>query len=170
MHYRANTLLKAFCVTLYEFGGSCGLRQHDLSRLSTLLASSVSATEIEKSEGEVVHQFQSRRRRQGGESDSGLKFEAGCIYAVTSRSKICRGCTTRSFEGGSSITGVFTDRRSIRLRQLDRSLARWAYRKYKKLSGHLRGATHWVAHISRRSAIVGALAGGCAARLMVGAV
>jgi RNA-directed DNA polymerase len=36
------------------------------------------------------------------------------------------------------------------LRQLDRSLARWAYRKYKKLRGHLRRATHWLARISRR--------------------
>ncbi len=35
-------------------------------------------------------------------------------------------------------------------RQLDRALARWAYRKYKKLRGHLRRATHWVARISRR--------------------
>jgi RNA-directed DNA polymerase len=34
--------------------------------------------------------------------------------------------------------------------QLDRSLARWADRKYKKLRRHLRGATHWVARISRR--------------------
>ncbi len=36
------------------------------------------------------------------------------------------------------------------MRQLDRSLARWPYRKYKKLRGHLRRATHWVARISRR--------------------
>jgi len=36
------------------------------------------------------------------------------------------------------------------MRQLDRSLARWAYRKYKKLRRHLRRATHWVARISRR--------------------
>jgi RNA-directed DNA polymerase len=36
------------------------------------------------------------------------------------------------------------------MRQLDRSLARWAYRKYKKLRGHRRRATHWVARISRR--------------------
>ena len=36
------------------------------------------------------------------------------------------------------------------MHQLDRSLARWAYRKYKKLRGHLRRATHWVARISRR--------------------
>jgi RNA-directed DNA polymerase len=36
------------------------------------------------------------------------------------------------------------------MRQLDRSLARWAERKYKKLHGHLRRATHWVARISRR--------------------
>jgi len=36
------------------------------------------------------------------------------------------------------------------MRQLDRSLARWACRKYKKLRGHLRRATHWLARISRR--------------------
>ena len=36
------------------------------------------------------------------------------------------------------------------MRQLDRSLAHWAYRKYKKLRGHLRRASHWVARISRR--------------------
>jgi len=36
------------------------------------------------------------------------------------------------------------------MRQLDRSLARWAYRKYKKLRGHQRRATHWLARISRR--------------------
>ena len=36
------------------------------------------------------------------------------------------------------------------MRQLDRSLAQWAYRKYKKLRGHLRRATHWIARISRR--------------------
>src|SRR5213592_5064603 len=36
------------------------------------------------------------------------------------------------------------------MRQLDRALARWAYRKYKKPRGHLRRATHWVARISRR--------------------
>ena len=36
------------------------------------------------------------------------------------------------------------------MRQLDRSLARWACRKYKKLRRHLRRATHWVARISRR--------------------
>lgn len=35
------------------------------------------------------------------------------------------------------------------MRQLDRSLARWAYRKYKKLRGHLRRAIHWLARISR---------------------
>jgi RNA-directed DNA polymerase len=36
------------------------------------------------------------------------------------------------------------------MRQLDRSLARWAYRKYKKLRGHKRRAAHWLARISRR--------------------
>ena len=38
------------------------------------------------------------------------------------------------------------------MRQLDRSLARWAFRKYKKLRGHLRRATHWISRISRRDA------------------
>lgn len=38
------------------------------------------------------------------------------------------------------------------MRQLDRSLARWAYRKYKRLRGHLRRAKHWLARISRRDA------------------
>jgi RNA-directed DNA polymerase len=36
------------------------------------------------------------------------------------------------------------------MRQLERSLARWAYRKYKKLRGHKRRAAHWIARISRR--------------------
>lgn len=36
------------------------------------------------------------------------------------------------------------------LKQLDRTLAHWACRKYKKLRRHLRRATHWVAKISRR--------------------
>jgi RNA-directed DNA polymerase len=36
------------------------------------------------------------------------------------------------------------------MQQLDRALARWAYRKYKKLRGHLRRATHWIARMSRR--------------------
>jgi RNA-directed DNA polymerase len=37
------------------------------------------------------------------------------------------------------------------MRELDRDLALWAKRKYKKLRGHLRRATHWVARISRRA-------------------
>ena len=40
------------------------------------------------------------------------------------------------------------------MRQLDRSLAQWAYRKYKKRRGHLRRATHWIARISRRDSKV----------------
>jgi RNA-directed DNA polymerase len=36
------------------------------------------------------------------------------------------------------------------MRQLDRSLTRWASRKYKKLKRHLRRAAHWIARISRR--------------------
>jgi len=55
---------------------------------------------------------QSRIRRG---KQSVRRLEAGIyIYAVTSESKICRGCSTRSFGGGSSITDAFTGRRSIR--------------------------------------------------------
>ena len=36
------------------------------------------------------------------------------------------------------------------LRQLDRALTRWAMRKFKKLRGHQRRATHWLGHIARR--------------------
>jgi RNA-directed DNA polymerase len=36
------------------------------------------------------------------------------------------------------------------MRALDRDLALWAKRKYKKQRHHLRRATHWVACISRR--------------------
>ena len=35
-------------------------------------------------------------------------------------------------------------------RHLNRTLARWAERKYKKLRDHMRRATHWIARISRR--------------------
>jgi RNA-directed DNA polymerase len=37
------------------------------------------------------------------------------------------------------------------MRELDRDLVLWAKRKYKKLRGHLRRATHWIARISRRA-------------------
>ncbi len=37
------------------------------------------------------------------------------------------------------------------MRELDRDLALWAKRKYKKLRYHLRKAAHWIARISRRS-------------------
>ena len=37
------------------------------------------------------------------------------------------------------------------MRELDRDLALWAKRKYKKLRPHLRRATHWIARIARRS-------------------
>jgi len=37
------------------------------------------------------------------------------------------------------------------MRQLDRDLALWAKRKYKRLHNHLRRATHWIASISRRA-------------------
>ena len=36
------------------------------------------------------------------------------------------------------------------MRPLDRSWARWAYRKDQKLRGHWRRATHWLARMSRR--------------------
>lgn len=35
-------------------------------------------------------------------------------------------------------------------RQLDQSLTRWAMRKFKKLRGHQRKATHWLGRIARR--------------------
>ncbi len=35
------------------------------------------------------------------------------------------------------------------MRELDRDLVLWAKQKYKKLRGHLRRATHWIARISR---------------------
>ena len=37
------------------------------------------------------------------------------------------------------------------MRALDRDLALWAKRKYKKLHGHLRRATHWITRLSRRA-------------------
>jgi RNA-directed DNA polymerase len=37
------------------------------------------------------------------------------------------------------------------MRALDRDLALWAKRKYKKLRGHLRRAHHWINRISRRA-------------------
>ena len=36
------------------------------------------------------------------------------------------------------------------LRQLNRALTRWAMRKFKKLRGHQRQATHWLGRIARR--------------------
>ena len=36
------------------------------------------------------------------------------------------------------------------MRQLNRALTRWAMRKFKKLRGHQRQATHWLARIARR--------------------
>jgi len=37
------------------------------------------------------------------------------------------------------------------MRELDRDLALWAKRKYKKLRQHLRRAKHWIARLSRRA-------------------
>src|SRR5271165_5558461 len=37
------------------------------------------------------------------------------------------------------------------MRQLDRSLARWAYRKYKKLRGHRTRGFQWVQRLSKRA-------------------
>ncbi len=39
----------------------------------------------------------------------------------------------------------------LTMRKLDRDLALWAKRKYKKLRQHLRRATHWIARLSRRA-------------------
>ena len=36
------------------------------------------------------------------------------------------------------------------MKQLNRSLTRWASRKYKKLRRHLRRANHWIVRISLR--------------------
>jgi len=36
------------------------------------------------------------------------------------------------------------------LRQIQNALIRWAMRKYKKLRGHWRRATHWLGRIARR--------------------
>jgi RNA-directed DNA polymerase len=46
--------------------------------------------------------------------------------------------------------GGIIARRFIRPATTGSLAGRWAYRKYKKLRGHLRRATHWVARISRR--------------------
>jgi RNA-directed DNA polymerase len=37
------------------------------------------------------------------------------------------------------------------MRELNRALALWAKRKYKKLRSHLRNAKHWIARISHRA-------------------
>jgi RNA-directed DNA polymerase len=37
------------------------------------------------------------------------------------------------------------------MRELNRDLALWTQRKYKKLRSHLRKAKHWIARISRRA-------------------
>jgi hypothetical protein len=37
------------------------------------------------------------------------------------------------------------------MRQLDRDLTLWAAQKYKKLRRHLRGASHWLARIRKRT-------------------
>jgi hypothetical protein len=39
----------------------------------------------------------------------------------------------------------------LTMRKLDRDLAVWAKRKYRKLRQHLRRATHWIARLSRRA-------------------
>jgi RNA-directed DNA polymerase len=67
------------------------------------------------------------------------------------QSRICRGCSTRRSGAGFNITGGIIARRCIR--RCVNWIDRWPvgpYRKYKKLRGHLRRATHWVARISRR--------------------
>src|SRR5438094_6940979 len=74
----------------------------------------------------------------------GQRFEAGtCHSAATRRSKICPACSTYGRYYPSALYPT--------MRQLDRDLALWAKRKYRKLRGHLRRATHWIARISRRA-------------------
>ena len=52
------------------------------------------------------------------------------------------------------------------MRELNRDLALWAKRKYKKLRSHLRKAKHWIAaHLAPRSGVVRPLADGRAAWL-----
>ena len=50
-------------------------------------------------------------------------------------------------ERGPAVSQESTQKRTARMIRELRSLG---YRKYKKLRGHLRRATHWVARISRR--------------------
>jgi len=86
--------------------------------------------------------------RQGGEAIR-ARFGAGiCIYAATSESRICRD-VHRSFEAGSVLRRFYRSALYPPMKQLDRSLARWAYRKYKAARTFAQGA-HWVARISRR--------------------
>src|SRR5712692_1819368 len=123
----------------------------------------------ERSSSTSVRLFPTKRCRR-----SGWRFEAGtCIYAATSESKICRGCACVRDVFNPKIRGwlqyygrYYRSALYPPMRQLDRSLARWAYRKYKKLRGHLRRAGHRVARISRRDPkLFASLADGCAAWL-----
>src|SRR5438105_14069712 len=71
------------------------------------------------------------------------RFEAGiCIYAVTRQSKICRGCVCARAVFNPKIRGwlqyygrFYRSALYPYMRQLDRSLAHWADRTYKKLRG-----------------------------------
>ena len=51
---------------------------------------------------------------------------------------------------GCSIMGVYRSMLYPVFRQLDRSLTKWACRKYRKLTRHRRRAAHWITRISRR--------------------
>ena len=78
------------------------------------------------------------------------RFGAGtCHGAAIKASKICHGCSIRSsalqYYGRYYRSALYSVTRA-----LDRDLAFWAKRKYKKLRHHLRRATRWIARISRR--------------------
>jgi hypothetical protein len=94
-----------------------------------------------------VLRFLTRRRKRYGK-----RFEAGTLHLRSDKTiedlsrmfnLIVRGWL--QYYGQFYRSALYPP-----MRQLDRSLARWAARKYKKLRGHLRRATHWVARISRR--------------------
>jgi hypothetical protein len=89
-----------------------------------------------------VRRYRTRQRRP-----SATPSVAGiCLGAVTRLSRISRGCSIRLSEVGFNTTDTI-----IAMRALDRDLALWARRKYKKLHHHLRRATHWIARLSRRA-------------------
>ena len=111
----------------------------------------VSATKIEESQGEVLHQFQPGSFRQGGESDSGRDSKLG---PASTQRQANRGSVPDVQSENPRLAPILRAVLSLGAVSADASTgsipARWAERKYKKLRGQLRSATHWVACISRR--------------------